>query len=117
MAKSDRYHNSANKIKVAECLRFGKTYQVTVGSAAKDLETLLGEALPDYAAGVEIVPDGAINVQCNGDAADADSAKIRTGFPRQIPGFKDQLDDISLYAASDTSVAIFVIQTDTSNDA
>ncbi len=110
MARTDAKFNSAQKIKIAECLRYGKSYQASI-STSESIAAAIEEALPDNLAMLEIIPDGDIHIQFDGDAASAATGKIPSGKAKVIPVFKHEADNIRVFAATATSIAVYTVVT------
>ena len=96
----------ATKVSSIEMLKDSSCTKTTVGTTSKDLETLLGVALPDSVQAVTLVT-GSLAVRYNpAAAADANDGLIPTVFT--IWGQKATLDTAEFYAAADTEMSVIV---------
>ena len=83
-----------------------KSKTVSVGSASKTVEQLLGEAVPDGVVAVTLVTsEGNIHYNPRGSASQGNSIlpPVYTIYER-----KESMDQVQLYAAEDTDVGIIV---------
>jgi hypothetical protein len=82
-----------------------KTYQVTVGNTAKDIPTLLGEAIPDGVKHFWIDPEAEVTATfVSTETPVVGTLGIRIGRDILMMNQADMLDGMKLIAGSDTKV-------------
>ena len=113
MPKSDRYPQTAQRVKVIDQTRDYKGYTKSL-SANTDLQTLIGEALPEDVIEVLVnnISGNSIYYQADGNAADATAFTIQAGASYIISGYDNEYEDIfskvRLFAAIASDVSIMV---------